>query len=213
MLSLNLSANVYSQQNKVSLDLKEVTLEEFIEAVKQQTGVNFLYNASLFEGAGTVSVNVKKEPLSKVLEETLGQKGYAIDYRDEVVVILKQEPQPFVPSMAQAVRVSGKVVDEDGQPLPGVSVVLKGTTTGVATDVNGEFILMVPKAEGAVLVFSFVGMKTQELPVTANKPMHVVMVADSEQMEEVVVTGIQTIEKGRATGSCALLDQKDMEAV
>ena len=99
VLSLNLSANVYSQQNKVSLDLKEVTLEEFIEAVKQQTGVNFLYNASLFEGAGTVSVNVKKEPLSKVLEETLGQKGYAIDYRDEVVVILKQEPQPFVPQV------------------------------------------------------------------------------------------------------------------
>lgn len=213
VLSLNLSANVYSQQNKVSLDLKEVTLEEFIEAVKQQTGVNFLYNASLFEGAGTVSVNVKKEPLSKVLEETLGQKGYAIDYRDEVVVILKQEPQPFVPSMAQAVRVSGKVVDEDGQPLPGVSVVLKGTTTGVATDVNGEFILMVPKAEGAVLVFSFMGMKTQEIVVRDDKPLNIVMQEDSKQMEEVVVTGLQTIEKGRATGSFALLDQDDMKAV
>lgn len=210
VLSLNLSANVYSQQNKVSLDLKEVSLEEFIEAVKQQTGVNFLYNASLFEGAGTVSVNVKKEPLSKVLEETLGQKGYAIDYRDEVVVILKQEPQPFVPQVNKR-TVSGTVRDADGEPVPGVSVLVKGTQVGVATDVNGRFELRVDDNPEVVLQFSFVGMKSQEVKIGTHTTLNVVLESDTKALDEVLVTGYQTISKERATGAYAIIDTKVLE--
>ena len=145
-LTMSVSAKVYSQQNEVSLNLKDVTLEEFIEEVKQQTGVHFLYNASLFEGADRVTVKARKEPLAEVLEEILGQKGYAIDYRDEVVVIVKQAPELFVPQVNKR-TVSGTVKDEKGQPLPGVSVVLKGTTTGVATDINGNYRLLIPAGE------------------------------------------------------------------
>ena len=210
VLSLNLSANVYSQQNKVSLDLKEVTLEEFIEAVKQQTGVNFLYNASLFEGAGTVSVNVKKEPLSKVLEETLGQKGYAIDYRDEVVVILKQEPQPFVPQVNKR-TVSGTVRDADGEPVPGVSVLVKGTQVGVATDVNGRFELRVDDNPEVVLQFSFVGMKSQEVKIGTHTTLNVVLESDTKALDEVLVTGYQTISKERATGSFDMVSRAQLD--
>ena len=209
MLSLNLSANVYSQQNKVSLDLKEVTLEEFIEAVKQQTGVNFLYNASLFEGAEKVSVKAKKEPLSKVLEETLGQKGYAIDYRDEVVVILKQEPQPFVPQVNKR-TVSGTVRDADGEPVPGVSVLVKGTQVGVATDVNGRFELRVDDNPEVVLQFSFVGMKSQEVKIGTHTTLNVVLESDTKALDEVLVTGYQTISKERATGSFDMLSREQL---
>ena len=210
MLSLNLSANVYSQQNKVSLDLKEVTLEEFIEAVKQQTGVNFLYNASLFEGADKVSVKAKKEPLSKVLEETLGQKGYAIDYRDEVVVILKQEPQPFVPQ-ANKRTVSGTVKDSDGEPVPGVSVLVKGTQVGVATDVNGRFELRVDDNPEVVLQFSFVGMKSQEVKIGTHTTLNVVLESDTKALDEVLVTGYQTISKERATGSFDMVSRAQLD--
>ena len=209
VLSLNLSANVYSQQNKVSLDLKEVTLEEFIEAVKQQTGVNFLYNASLFEGAEKVSVKAKKEPLSKVLEEILGQKGYAIDYRDEVVVILKQEPQPFVPQ-ANKRTVSGTVKDSDGEPVPGVSVLVKGTQVGVATDVNGRFELRVDDNPEVVLQFSFVGMKSQEVKIGTHTTLNVVLESDTKALDEVLVTGYQTISKERATGSFDMLSREQL---
>ena len=209
VLSLNLSANVYSQQNKVSLDLKEVTLEEFIEAVKQQTGVNFLYNASLFEGADKVSVKAKKEPLSKVLEETLGQKGYAIDYRDEVVVILKQEPQPFVPQVNKR-TVSGTVRDADGEPVPGVSVLVKGTQVGVATDVNGRFELRVDDNPEVVLQFSFVGMKSQEVKIGTHTTLNVVLESDTKALDEVLVTGYQTISKERATGSFDMLSREQL---
>ena len=210
MLSLNLSANVYSQQNKVSLDLKEVTLEEFIEAVKQQTGVNFLYNASLFEGAEKVSVKAKKEPLSKVLEEILGQKGYAIDYRDEVVVILKQEPQPFVPQ-ANKRTVSGTVKDSDGEPVPGVSVLVKGTQVGVATDVNGRFELRVDDNPEVVLQFSFVGMKSQEVKIGTHTTLNVVLESDTKALDEVLVTGYQTISKERATGSFDMVSRAQLD--
>ena len=210
MLSLNLSANVYSQQNKVSLDLKEVTLEEFIEAVNQQTGVNFLYNASLFEGADKVSVKAKKEPLSKVLEETLGQKGYAIDYRDEVVVILKQEPQPFVPQ-ANKRTVSGTVKDSDGEPVPGVSVLVKGTQVGVATDVNGRFELRVDDNPEVVLQFSFVGMKSQEVKIGTHTTLNVVLESDTKALDEVLVTGYQTISKERATGSFDMVSRAQLD--
>ena len=210
MLSLNLSANVYSQQNKVSLDLKEVTLEEFIEAVKQQTGVNFLYNASLFEGAEKVSVKAKKEPLSKVLEETLGQKGYAIDYRDEVVVILKQEPQPFVPQVNKR-TVSGTVRDADGEPVPGVSVLVKGTQVGVATDVNGRFELRVDDNPEVVLQFSFVGMKSQEVKIGTHTTLNVVLESDTKALDEVLVTGYQTISKERATGSFDMVSRAQLD--
>ena len=210
VLSLNLSANVYSQQNKVSLDLKEVTLEEFIEAVKQQTGVNFLYNASLFEGADKVSVKAKKEPLSKVLEETLGQKGYAIDYRDEVVVILKQEPQPFVPQVNKR-TVSGTVRDADGEPVPGVSVLVKGTQVGVATDVNGRFELRVDDNPEVVLQFSFVGMKSQEVKIGTHTTLNVVLESDTKALDEVLVTGYQTISKERATGSFDMVSRAQLD--
>ena len=210
VLSLNLSANVYSQQNKVSLDLKEVTLEEFIEAVKQQTGVNFLYNASLFEGAEKVSVKAKKEPLSKVLEEILGQKGYAIDYRDEVVVILKQEPQPFVPQ-ANKRTVSGTVKDSDGEPVPGVSVLVKGTQVGVATDVNGRFELRVDDNPEVVLQFSFVGMKSQEVKIGTHTTLNVVLESDTKALDEVLVTGYQTISKERATGSFDMVSRAQLD--
>lgn len=212
VLSLNLPASVYSQQDKVSLDLKEVTLEEFIEAVKQLTKANFLYNSSLFEGAGKVSVKAKDELLSKVLEETLSQKGYIVDYRDEVVVILKQkqEVKSLVPQTNKR-TVSGVVKDEEGLPVPGVSVLVKGTQIGVATDVNGRFELRVDDNPEAVLQFSFVGMKNQEVKIGTHTTFNVVLESDTKALDEVLVTGYQTISKERATGSFDMVSRAQLD--
>ena len=194
-----------ASSQKVALEVQNATLKVALNQLKNQAGVRMLFDADKADKVACADCRLENVELREALDRLL--EGTSWDYQEIDGVYVVRE----LPPMAQAVRVSGKVVDEDGQPLPGVSVVLKGTTTGVATDVNGEFILMVPKAEGAVLVFSFVGMKTQELPVTADRPMHVVMVADSEQMEEVVVTGYQTISKERATGAYAIIDTKVLE--
>ena len=194
-----------ASSQKVALQVQNATLKVALNQLKNQTGVRMLFDADKADKVACADCRLENVELREALDRLLEGTSWGYQEIDGVYVVRE------LPPMAQAVRVSGKVVDEGGQPLPGVSVVLKGTTTGVATDVNGEFILMVPKAEGAVLVFSFVGMKTQELPVTADRPMHVVMVADSEQMEEVVVTGYQTISKERATGAYAIIDTKVLE--
>lgn len=194
-----------ASSQKVALQVQNATLKVALNQLKNQAGVRMLFDADKADKVACADCRLENVELREALDRLLEGTSWGYQEIDGVYVVRE------LPPMAQAVRVSGKVVDEDGQPLPGVSVVLKGTTSGVATDVNGEFILMVPKAEGAVLVFSFVGMKTQELPVTADRPMHVVMVADSEQMEEVVVTGYQTISKERATGAYAIIDTKVLE--
>ena len=194
-----------ASSQKVVLQVQNATLKVALNQLKNQAGVRMLFDADKADKVACADCRLENVELREALDRLLEGTSWGYQEIDGVYVVRE------LPPMAQAVRVSGKVVDEDGQPLPGVSVVLKGTTTGVATDVNGEFILMVPKAEGAVLVFSFVGMKTQELPVTADRPMRVVMVADSEQMEEVVVTGYQTISKERATGAYAIIDTKVLE--
>lgn len=201
LFTLNISASVYSQQSKVSLVLNEVTLDEFIEAVKQQTGVHFMYNASLFKDAGKVTVKVNGKRLDKVLEEILGEHGFVYDYEDEVVVIRKGNETPVAPQRVEKKVLTGVVKDTKGSTLPGVSVIVKGSQTGVATDVHGRFEIKVDDRPDLALVFSFVGMKTKEVQVGNREQLQVVLEPDNKALEEVVVTGYQTISRERATGA------------
>nr|MDE7074988.1 TonB-dependent receptor [Odoribacter sp.] len=115
------------------------------------------------------------------------------------------------------VTVKGYVQDKGGERLPGVSVQVKGTQTGVATDIDGNFELRLPDTKGVVLIFSFVGMKTKELAVPANgSPMEVVLEDDQEQLEEVIVTGYGTFKKSAYAGSASTVKTqalKDVPAV
>ena len=212
LCGLNLSANVYSQQNKVSLNLDNVTLEEFIETVKQQTGVNFLYNSSLFRNSDLVSVNVQAERLDEVLKATLEKQGFIFDFENEVVVIRKGNNLPVAVQKVEKQTVKGVVKDKDGVTLPGVSVLVKGTQSGVATDIDGRFEMKLDKDPNIVLVFSFVGMKSREVKIGNNTELNVVLENDAQNLDEVVVTGYQTLSKERATGSFDKVDSKILEA-
>lgn len=212
LLALNVSATAYSQQDKVSLNLNEVSMEEFIDAVRQQTGVNFLYNASLFTGAGKVSVKVKEEILEKVLKNTLEQQGFVFDYQGEVVVIRKDNSADNLPQRSMK-TVSGTVKDAEGILIPGVSVIIKGSQTGVATDMSGRFELKINDDPNAVLVFSFVGMKTKEVKVGNQKEIHVTLEVDTKALDEVVCTGFQTISRERATGSFQVLSNEELSKI
>ena len=120
-------------------------------------------------------------------------------------------------SLSQTTRtVTGTVKDTDGYPLPGVTVRIKDTNVGTMTDANGAFRLNIPPAmTNGTLVFSFVGMKEQEVAVKFGEntaPVNIIMREDTELLEEVVVTGYQTISKERATGSFAMVNEDDLKA-
>lgn len=211
LFTLNISASVYSQQNKVSLKLDNVTFEEFIEAVKSQTGVNFLYNSSLFKEMDKISVNVRRENLDRVLNEILKKGGFAFDYQDEVVVIKKVHELAAALPPVEKRTVKGVVKDTKGTTLPGVSVLIKGTQTGVATDIDGNFEIKVEDDPNVVLQFSFVGLKTKEVKVGNSKELKVVLESDSESLAEVIVTGYQTLSKERTTGSFGIINTQSIE--
>lgn len=207
---LNLSATVYSQYARVSLRLENVTLEKFIDAVKQQTGVSFLYNSALFNSVQKVSVDVKDEQLEAVLKDVLGKEGFYVDFQDEVVVIKKD--RSFQSLQTQEKRtVSGVVRDVNGHTLPGVSVIIKGTHTGVSTDIDGKFEIRVDDDPEIVLQFSFVGMKNQEVKIGRHAELQIVLASETKALEEVVVTGYQTISKERATGSFDIISKDQLE--
>lgn len=212
LFTLNISAGVYSQQNKVSLNLKNVTYEKFIETVKAQTGISFLYNSGLFKKADRISVSAEKETLDAVLNEILTKGGYTFDYEDEVVVIKKGRDLPVVLPPAEKRTVKGVVRDSKGATLPGVSVIIKGTQVGVATDIEGRFEIKVDNNPALTLQFSFVGLKTKEVKIGEQREMQVVMEAAAENLEEVVVTGYQTLSKERATGSFGIINTQSIEA-
>lgn len=210
VFSLHLSASVYSQQNKVSVNLSDVTMEEFIEALKEQTGVHFLYNASLFENSPRVSVTATDTPLAEVLAATLGKAGFIADWRDEVVVIRRVTEQPATPQTAKR-TVSGVVKDAKGNPLPGVTVLLKGTTMGNVTDMEGKYMLQLPDVKDIRLVFSFIGMQTQEIAYAGQQEINVTMEEEASEMDEVVVTGYQTINREKVTGSTSTISSRQLE--
>lgn len=207
---LNLSATVYSQFSRVTLQLNNVTLENFIHAVKQQTGVSFLYNSALFKSAQKISVNVNNEQLEVVLKDIFGKEGFYVDFQDEVIIIKKAKKYEL-PQISEKKTIQGIVRDANGQTLPGVSVIIKGTHTGVSTDIDGKFEVRVDNDPNVVLLFSFVGMKNQEIRIGHNASLQVVLQSDTKALEEVVVTGYQTISRERATGSFDIISREQLE--
>ena len=195
-------------QTKVNLSVRNATVQEVFKQLTATTDYRFVYSSDLLKGTAKVTCDFQDESIETVMTECL--KGTNLWYRieDNVVVISPnfQRPQPQV----EEITITGKVTDENGQPLPGVAVQLKGTTVGVATDVDGNFRLTLPKQGEITLVFSFIGMKTQEVVVANEKPLSIVMQEDIKQMDEVLVTGYQTISKERATGSFDMLSREQL---
>ncbi|MDE5610754.1 MAG: carboxypeptidase-like regulatory domain-containing protein, partial [Odoribacter sp.] len=114
---------------------------------------------------------------------------------------------------AHPLKLTGSVKDEQGQPLPGVTVTIKGSQLGVATDHEGQWTLNVPEMKDMVIVFSFIGMKTQEIAYKGQNHFQVVLMADALEIEEVVVTGIMERKAESFTGSATVVKGDDLKRV
>ena len=208
LLFLAMPFDTYAQERtKVTLDLKNVTLNEMFEEMKKQTDYDFFYNSQLLRTKGTVSVKAESEEVTQVLDRIL--PGVNLEYKlnNHLVTIRAKEETKTLTST----QVTGQVQDEAGNPLPGVAVVLKGTTIGVASDVDGKLSLEIPSSQSVTLVFSFVGMKTQEIVYTGQPELNVVMVQKASKLDDVVVIGYQVIKREDATGSFSTVRSEDLE--
>ena len=203
------SASTFSQV-RVSIDMKNATLKEVFKEITKVTGYEFVYSNNEVESVGKISLHVENKDLRDVLAECL--KGTQLWYmiENQLVVVSPKLTNPKVVQDNKSTIVSGKVMDQDKNPLPGVTILLKGTTTGVVTNVDGVFFIMVPDTTANVeFIISFVGMKTKTVNLK-NRPKTgdwvITMEEDLLEMEEVVVTtGYQNLKKSQIAGSVSVV--------
>ena len=210
-LSLSATAGVFSQNQRVSFEFEDATILEVLNEIKSQTGLSFIYSEEKIQELDRVSVDAAGKTVEEVLNEIFGKSSLECRFEENVIMVVDKKTEPDIEVEQQEKEIKGKVTDKDGMPLPGVSVVIKGTNTGVATDIDGNYILEL-EDENAVLVFSFVGMISQEIAYRGQELQNVTLITDAKQMAEVVVTGYQTISKERSTGSFSKVSSKTMES-
>ncbi len=212
-LSANTLVNVESAQQlvKVTLDLQDVEVRNVLEKIKAQTSFDFVYNAREINDKLRVSVKIQDVDIQTALKTFLGDLNIDFVIKDKIVILQKKQDKKQIKE--NYYTLFGIVVDSKNNPLPGVSVILKGTTLGVATDLSGRFIFRIPQSGSMpVLLFSFIGMETQEYKVVnPNKEIRIIMVEGAEALDEVVVTGMETIRKEHMTGSTTVVTAKDLK--
>ncbi|MEQ8553982.1 MAG: SusC/RagA family TonB-linked outer membrane protein [Cyclobacteriaceae bacterium] len=182
----------------LSLDLKGEKITEIFSKIEAETPFTFAYRKSIIDDKARLNGSFSDESLASLLRYVSQNTGLSFKRVDEVIQVSISDEKPTVTELSVADQndVSGKVVDQNGQGLPGVSVIVQGTTSGTTTDGDGIYRLTVPA--GATLVYSFVGFETQEVQVGNRSVIDVSMTEDVEALEEVVVTALG-IEKDQKT--------------
>lgn len=202
----------YSQQTRLSLKFSKTSLERVLDAIENKSEFYFLYNQDIVNTKRIVDVDVKEQKIDDVLNALFNGTNIKYTISDRQIVLTNNENVSGIVGLSsQSVKVTGKVTDTSGSPLPGVSVVVKGSTNGTITDVNGSYsIANIP--ENAILQFSFVGMKSQEIAVAGKTVIHVKLEEESFGIEEVVAVGYGTQKKVNLTGSISSMSAKELDS-
>jgi TonB-linked SusC/RagA family outer membrane protein len=190
--------NSYSQTTALSLDRQNATVESVLQEIESQTEFKFLYSPSVVDEARKVDIQVSDSKIDAVLDKLFNGTNVAYSINDRQIV-LTQKGKDALPTDQPQLKVSGKITDTSGNALPGVTVVVKGTTTGTISDVNGDYSIN-NLSNSDRLIFSFVGYKTQEVAVT-RKTIDVVLADDAIGIEEVVAIGYGVMKKADVTSA------------
>ena len=203
--------NSYTQQ-KVSILFKDAAIEEVIKAVEAQSGYVVVYNNTLLKTVKRVTVTLRTVNAVEALNEALKGSGLHCKLVEDFLVIAKDNVKT-APEDDKGRKIEGKVTDKDKMPLPGVTVLVKGTKLGVVTDTAGKFQLTLPLEKEVTLQFSFIGMKAQEVKIKDYKPLSIVLEEEATEVEEVVVNGIFQRKAGSFTGSALTMKGEDLKRV
>ncbi|MDP4208712.1 MAG: TonB-dependent receptor [Bacteroidota bacterium] len=207
-----IASSSYSQSTKVSLNLKNTTVENVLNEIEKKSEFYFLFNQKLVDVTRNVSVVAQNKSISEVLTGMFKDKDVAYMVFDKQIILV---PKANVKSMAaiQQNQITGTVTDvATGESLPGVSITVAGTTKGVITDLNGKYSIEVPDQD-AVLVFSFVGYVSEKIKTGGQSTINVKLTSDIKNLEEVVVVGYGTQKKEAITGSISNISSKDIDRV
>lgn len=196
----------FGQDTKIDLKMSNVLLEDVFKQIEHLTDYMFIYKSDDICLEKRINIDVHQAMIKDVLSDCLHDTGLTYVFENDVIIISRADDEDKVP---KGMVIKGKVMLKDKTSVPGATVVLKGTTLGVITNMAGEFTLTIPKQEKPVLVISFVGLK-QRTVVYGGKDLVVVMEKESKEMDEVVVTGYQRIRKSDMVGSTNTIKREDL---
>ncbi|MGQ8335559.1 TonB-dependent receptor [Sunxiuqinia sp. A32] len=201
----------YSQKSLFNLDMVNVSIIEVLEEIENQTDFNFLFNYEQISSVKKVDVKLSNTNIDEALNYLL--EGSNLKYKIiDRQIIISQDLKAKNILIGQKMEVTGKVTDSSGLPLPGVTIVLKGSTEGTITDMDGNYS-MSETPSNAILVFSFVGMATQEISVMGKTSIDITMLEDAIGLEEVVAVGYGTMKKRDLTGAVSSVEVEKLKDV
>ena len=195
--------DTYSQNTKLTLNLNNVTVANVLEEIQNNSEFYFLFNAKLVNVEREVSISMEDKKISEILTSLFsGTKVNYIVY-DRQIILTPSDVTALSAAMQQ-LKITGTVTDEKGNPLPGVTVKVKTTTIGTLSDASGKYTID-NAPQNATLIFSFIGMATQEIPSEGRNLIDVVLKEEAIGLEEVVVIGYGTVKKADLTGAVSVI--------
>ena len=201
-----LAVDSYAQTTKLNLSVKNGKIVEILDEIENQSDFFFMYDATVINVDQKRSVNCENKTVTKILDDLFQNTGITYKIEDRLIALTSQGKKGTVTNFLQQQKnVSGKVTDSSGVPIPGVTVVIKGTTKGIITDSEGNYSLS-GISSNATLLFSFVGMKTQEIRTNGESAINVKMEEENIGIEEVIAIGYGTMKKSDLTGSVQQVD-------
>jgi TonB-linked SusC/RagA family outer membrane protein len=202
VMALNIHANVFSQATKLTLNLRNATVKEVFTEIERSSGYRFLYRNEFVNENQVVSISANDESLDQIMSKLFhsGDIAYKV-FEGNIVVITNKA--------MQQTKVSGTLADAvTGELLPGVNVIIKGTTRGTTTDIDGKYAIEVNP--GDTLQFSYVGYLSEEIAITSQSVVDIKLAPDVQKIEEIVVVGYGTQKKGTLTGSISNVAGKEV---
>ena len=202
---------LFPQEKIVIKEDKIVSVDEIFEIITQQTDFSFVYPEEFFKNALEVKLNKGLFSLKELLEKSLSISNTNFNISKNNVIVIKEKSIRFPDFIEeQQQQVSGKIIDQDGMPLPGANVLEKGTLNGTQSDFDGNFTLSVSNKNN-LLVISYLGYRTQELPINTQSDLTVVLIEDTATLDEIVLIGYGAQQKTKVSGSIAQVSLAEVQ--
>ncbi len=220
----------YSQNKRLTLDMTNVKLGKVLDVIEENSSFYFLINHDFINVNKNVSINVKNTKISNILDVLIDTRKISYIIRDKQIVFVKKKLEKLKKVSSKGVlsnktvlgistaylnlksvqnSISGTVLDQNNLPLAGVNVIVKGTNVGTLTDFDGNYSINAPKG-GTILVFSYLGQKTQEIAISDQSVINITMEEDTAQLDEVVVVGYGSVKRSDLTGSVTSITSEDI---
>lgn len=206
-LGISFAATTNAQNTLVSLNVRNNSVSSILEAVEKQTEYSFIYDSKIVDTNWKASIDVENKNVFDVLTQLFSNSDITFTVVNKKIVLNHKEDLSILQQDGK--RISGIITDQAGEPIIGANVVVKGTTNGTITDMDGKYTLYANPAD--ILIVTYIGYDRQELAVGEKSNIDVKLSEDTQTLEEVVVVGYGTMKKKDLTGSVSQIKSDDIK--